>query len=276
MTKVFAICGSLGETSANRAALDVIQRALVDVGCTVVHDHDLAAIPPLNPDAVDGPVEAVVEFRHHIAEADAIVIAAPEYAGSLAGAVKNALDWVVGTGELYRKPVGILSAGTTGGPFAREVLARTLLFQGAHVVAQYGLAAPRTKSNQYGTIVDELTLQELRGFAHSVLTTVGMDDAALEDLSRRVAARVGVTRSQTAPASIAVHAPTAGALCGVCGVAMEAGRVYGDRGMRWLPDGQHRPIFLTFEVEHLKVVNWEGLPAQRCRRCHRIEMQIAD
>lgn len=191
---VLAICGSLGARSANRAALDVVEQALTAGGAHVVVDDALAEIPPLHPDLVDSPGDAVTRFRSAIAAADAVVIAAPEYAGSLAGTVKNALDWVVGSGELYGKPVGILSAGTTGGPFARQVLARTLLWQGAHLVAQLGLAAPRTKSSADGTISDAATLDALRALAASVLAGATADDGARALASERIAASLGVRR----------------------------------------------------------------------------------
>jgi NAD(P)H-dependent FMN reductase len=44
--------------------------------------------------------------------AHVVLVATPEYAGAVAGAVKNAFDWLVGSGEMYRKPVAVLSAGT--------------------------------------------------------------------------------------------------------------------------------------------------------------------
>lgn len=46
---VLAICGSLGDRSANRAALDVVEQALVAGGATVMVDGALAEIPPLRP-----------------------------------------------------------------------------------------------------------------------------------------------------------------------------------------------------------------------------------
>ncbi len=143
MVTILTICGSLGPNSAHQDALREVERCLSarPVIVTVTRDDSLADIPPLRPDQTDAPPEVVATFRAQIAGADAVIIAAPEYAGSLAGAIKNALDWVVGSGELYDKPVGILSAGTSGGPFARQVLAQTLVWQGAHVVAQLGIAA---------------------------------------------------------------------------------------------------------------------------------------
>lgn len=191
---VFAICGSLGAQSANRAVLDVIASALVTGGATVVVDESLPSIPPLDAGLVDAAGDEVGRFRRGIAEADAVVIAAPEYAGSLAGTVKNALDWVVGSGELYGKPVGIVSAGTTGGPFARQVLARTLLWQGALLVAQLGVAAPRTKSSADGSITDGPTVEALHAFARALLAGAAADDDSRSMASERIAASLGVHR----------------------------------------------------------------------------------
>jgi len=125
---VLTVCGSLGEASANRSLLNVVSRVLVKSGAQVTDDKLLESTPPLRPDLVDEPGDSVATFRQQIAAADAVIFAAPEYEGSLAGTIKNALDWVVGSGELYEKPVGMLSAGTSGGPMARQALVRTLLW----------------------------------------------------------------------------------------------------------------------------------------------------
>ncbi|MFO0592039.1 MAG: NADPH-dependent FMN reductase [Polyangiaceae bacterium] len=146
MTRVLLVCGSLQRVSANRAALDVARTAMSDNGIDVTAFDDLASIPPMNPDHGDAPGDAVLDFRARIGAADGVLIAAPEYAGAVAGVVKNALDWMVGSGDLYRKPVALLSAGTSGGVRARRDLVRTLCWQGAHVVASLGIAAPNTKS----------------------------------------------------------------------------------------------------------------------------------
>jgi len=60
----------------------------------------------------------------------------PEYAHSLAGSLKNALDWLVGSGELYGKPVAVLcwSPRQNGGVLGRQALEQTLRAQGATIV----------------------------------------------------------------------------------------------------------------------------------------------
>ena len=125
MVRVVLICGSLQRASTNQAALDVAGTALSSRGVEVSAFDGLGAIPPLNPDRVDEPGDAVLALRTQIGTADAVLIAAPEYAGAIAGVVKNALDWIVASGDLYGKPVAILSAGTSGGVFARIDLRRS-------------------------------------------------------------------------------------------------------------------------------------------------------
>ena len=66
----------------------------------------------------------------------------------MSGVLKNALDWLVGSGELYRKPVAVLSAATSGGLHARATTTRTLTWQGAHVIEELGIAGPRAKIDQ--------------------------------------------------------------------------------------------------------------------------------
>ncbi len=192
--RILTVCGSLGEASANRSLLDVVSRVLAQHDVHITDDTLLGTLPPMRSELVDAAGDAVTSFRRQIAEADGVIIAAPEYAGSLAGTVKNALDWVVGTGELYGKPIGILSAGTTGGPFARQVLARTLVWQGATIVAQLGVSAPRTKSDADGAISDEATIAALDSFADSVLRALRATADERATASERVVASLGVRR----------------------------------------------------------------------------------
>ena len=92
-------------------------------------------VPHFNPDLPEPQGGAVAELRAELAGADAVLVATPEYAHGMPGSLKNALDWIVGSGELYGKPVAILSAapGPERGANAREMLERTLSAQGAVV-----------------------------------------------------------------------------------------------------------------------------------------------
>lgn len=197
---VLLVCGSLQAMSANRAVLDIARRefsVLDDV--TISNAVDIGSIPAFNPDTQHEPPPAVVDLRAQIARSDAVLVATPEYAGSLPGALKNGLDWVVGSGELYAKPVAVISAGTSGGPYARQHLIRTLTWQGAHVVAQLGIAAPRAKSDSAGRIVDPETMDAVEGIARKLVRAVGMGADDRLELVRQVTADVGVEAEHIAP-----------------------------------------------------------------------------
>lgn len=191
MDRVLLVCGSLQRSSANRAALDVAQARLSASGVEVTTFGGLGAIPPLNPDREDDPGEAVLDLRSEIGAADAVLFAAPEYAGAVAGVLKNALDWVVGSGKLYGKPVALLSAGTSGGVFARRDLVRTLSWQGAHVVASLGIEAANAKSvrDSEGTrrMTDPKTLDEIGALASSLLASIAQSPSARFAAIKRLA-----------------------------------------------------------------------------------------
>ena len=65
-------------------------------GVEVVAIGGLDAIPPFCVELVDDAPGAVVAFPGAVESVDGLLVAAPEYAGGVAGAVKNALDWLVG------------------------------------------------------------------------------------------------------------------------------------------------------------------------------------
>jgi chromate reductase len=186
MARILTVCGSLQNRSANRAALDVVHAAARASGAVVDEYEQLEAV--------------VDEWRARVARADAVVIASPEYAGSLAGVVKNALDWVVGSGELYRTPVGLVSAGTSGGYHARRALVQTLTWQGAHVIASLGIDTPRAKSDANGIFTDPATIAELKSFADLLVLTANESDEARLDRVRAIVADAGVDPNHIAPA----------------------------------------------------------------------------
>jgi lactoylglutathione lyase len=99
--------------------------------------ESLGQLPYFNPEIdVEPAPEAVAELRAAIQAADGLLIATPEYAHEMPGVLKNALDWLVGSGELYAKPVAILSAAPSAGrgEYARRAVEQTLAAQGSRVV----------------------------------------------------------------------------------------------------------------------------------------------
>ena len=183
--RVVTLCGSLGPTSSNQAALDLAAAHVTSASSVAVESAGcLSAVPPFRPDEVDDPPEAVERLRRTLGAADGVLVAAPEYAAGVSGVVKNALDWMVGAGSLYHTPVAVLSAGTTGGPFAIEQLVRTLSWHGALVVSTLGIAAPIPKMHD-GRFVDPATIGAIGYWAGALVDAIGESwQAKIERVTR--------------------------------------------------------------------------------------------
>src|SRR3954467_11195962 len=94
--------------SSNSALLRAAA-ALAPEGVEVSLYGNLGELPLFNPDLDGADLEGigpapVLDFRAHLAGADAILIASPEYAHGVTGVLKNVLDWEVGSGEFTNKP----------------------------------------------------------------------------------------------------------------------------------------------------------------------------
>jgi chromate reductase, NAD(P)H dehydrogenase (quinone) len=80
------------------------------------------------------------------------LISTPEYAHGIPGALKNALDWLVGGNEFIDKPVTLLNASSRGA-FAQSFLIEILRTMSGRVV----LGAIRT----VGLVGREVTFEDL-------------------------------------------------------------------------------------------------------------------
>lgn len=107
---VLGISGSLRKASYNTALLRTAIE-LMPPGMSL-EIFDLSPLPMFNED-IEKPFPASVEnFRTRLAQADALLIATPEYNSSLTGALKNAIDWASRSPQppLKDKPVAIMGA----------------------------------------------------------------------------------------------------------------------------------------------------------------------
>jgi chromate reductase len=198
--RLLTVCGSLQARSANRAALEVASEVAVGAGAMVADFDGLAGIPPFDPDRAEESIGVIDEWRQRVDGADVVLVAAPEYAGAVAGSVKNAFDWLVGSGELYRKPVAVMSAGTSGGLHARRMMAQTLTWQGAYVVSELGIASPRTKSDASGHLNDEATLAAIANVTQVLLDAPALAADKLVELATAVVGSLDIDVVHVAPA----------------------------------------------------------------------------
>lgn len=132
--RVLCLSGSLRRRSANTAVLQAAQ-ILAPAGLELVLYDGLAALPPFNPDVelAAVPPEARV-LREAVGQADALLIACPEYAHGVPGVFKNLLDWLVGSLEFPGKPVALINASGRGSHHAQEALEEILRTMSARVL----------------------------------------------------------------------------------------------------------------------------------------------
>jgi chromate reductase len=137
--KVLGISGSLRRDSYNSALLRVAAERL-PAGVELVEYERLREIPPYDSDIEEEGVPAVVEqLRQAVRDADAVLIATPEYNHSLPGQLKNALDWVsrpAGKSALMGKPAAAIGASTGmfGAVWAQAEARKVLSALGGRVV----------------------------------------------------------------------------------------------------------------------------------------------
>jgi chromate reductase len=153
---ILLISGSTRHGSGNTAALRTVQAVAPD-GVTAQLYKGLAALPAFSPDEDERPPEPAADLRARIAAAGALLFCTPEYAGTLPGSLKNLLDWTVGGGEIYGKPVGWINVAVGGrGTGAEEHLAMVLRYVGAAAVepACVRIPVPREAVGPDGLIAD--------------------------------------------------------------------------------------------------------------------------
>lgn len=166
--RLVTICGSVRRDSINAAVLRVASVAAQARGAEVVEFEQLAAVPPCGGEE-EGP--AVAALRSAVASADGVVIVTPEYAHSVPGALKNALDWLVLSGELALRPVAVITASTTptGGLRAMCALVQTLLAQSAQVVALLPVPNAKLMLDEAGIVTHEPVRRRIDELVHTVL-----------------------------------------------------------------------------------------------------------
>lgn len=137
--RVLGISGSLRRDSYNTALLRAAAERL-PAGVELVPYEGLAEIPPYDADLEEaGTPAAVEELRAAIREADAVLLATPEYNHSIPGQLKNALDWVsrpAGQSALMGKPAAAVGASTGmfGAVWAQAEARKVLGVLGGRVV----------------------------------------------------------------------------------------------------------------------------------------------
>ena len=157
---ILGFAGSLRRGSYNksllRAAADLLPEDLT------LEIFDIDGIPAFNQDIEGDMSLKVKEFKSKVREADALLIATPEYNYSVPGVLKNAIDWAsrpYGDNPFDGKPAAIMSAsiGMLGGARAQYRLRQTFVFlnmypvNGPEVIVTFA----QDKFDENGNLVDD-------------------------------------------------------------------------------------------------------------------------
>jgi chromate reductase, NAD(P)H dehydrogenase (quinone) len=173
--RILAISGSLRARSANSAVVQAAAK-LAPPGMEVVLYRELGTLPHFNPDLeAAGPPAPVEALRRHIGRSQGLLICSPEYARGVPGAMKNALDWLVGSVEFPDMPVALINASPRS-TSADAQLRLTLATMSARLVEAASITLPLLGRNldADGIVADAALSGELR--------------AALEALAHAIAA----------------------------------------------------------------------------------------
>ena len=136
--RILGISGSLRRGSHNRKLIRAAS-VLLPPGAELVEWDGLADLPAFDEDLENTPPEAVRDFLTCVEDADALLIATPEYNSSLPGALKNAIDWAsrpFPDNVLRHKPCVVIGASTGlfGAVWAQAEVRKTLKASGAEVL----------------------------------------------------------------------------------------------------------------------------------------------
>jgi len=163
--QILAISGSLKATSTNSALLRAAE-AIAPAGMHFTFfDQQIGELPHFRPDLDEEgmtPPPAVAALRSLLAEADGVLISCPEYAHGVPGSFKNALDWIVSSGELSGKPVALLMASPSGAGHAWTALSPTLRVMEADLVFEASLVFARRHLDGDGRLADAGLEAEVR------------------------------------------------------------------------------------------------------------------
>lgn len=180
--RILAISGSLRTASSNTALLRAAAR-LAPEGVEVILYEGLASLPHFNPD-LDGldvgiAPPAVMDFRSQLDASDGVLISSPEYAHGVPGALKNAIDWVVSSGEIYEKLVALLNASMAA-THAYASLAETLTTADANVIeeASVRVGLPTNRIDEAGILADPKLSGALRAAVAALARAIELRRAA--------------------------------------------------------------------------------------------------
>jgi chromate reductase len=184
VTKILAISGSLRRLSYNRGLLRAAADHSPEDVEVEIYD-DLESLAPYNEDRENDRPETVEALMAKIREADALLLATPEFNTTLPGQLKHLVDWgsrpYGPDAALYGKPIAVIGASKTdyGAMWAQDTLRKAVGIAGARVSdTELTVARAHEKFDENSNLHDEETLEQLE----HVLRTLAEHHRALASI----------------------------------------------------------------------------------------------
>ncbi len=141
-----------------------------------IAEFPVSALPFFNPDqAAAEHLPTVRDYREALQHADAVLVCTPEYAYSIPGVLKNALDWAntpKGRSPLRGKAVGIASASIdrNGTVRAQMHLRQVFLSMGAVCIPEpeVYVTFAEDKFNPLGELTDSNARDQVRNLVEQL------------------------------------------------------------------------------------------------------------
>ena len=165
--KILTVSGSSRIQSSNARLLDALPDLFPEH--SIKRFQSLDQLPLFNADEDQHPWPAsVLDWRSSVALSNALIICTPEYLHNLPAVLKNALEWLKSSGELFHKPVLAMSftPHAPRGDKAMQSLLWSLQALEARVEAQVPLYQKELSFDDNGHIVEaeqrEMLLEALK------------------------------------------------------------------------------------------------------------------
>lgn len=169
MKTVLALIGSAATFSTSHKIIEFIKADSIDIFKITMYDR-LKSLPHFDPERsiMDVPAD-IASLRSSIHNADGVIISTPEYVFSIPSGLKNLIEWCVATTVFANKPLGIITASTSGlkGHEELQLIMRTLMATFTPDTTLL-IQGNKGKVDTQGNIIDPNTRERLRKFIKSL------------------------------------------------------------------------------------------------------------
>jgi FMN reductase len=171
MVRIVGIAGSLRPGSYSHLALDVARQRVKALGAEV----EILDLRQMNLPFCDGGDEYpdypdVKRLQEAVSAADGLILATPEYHGSISGVLKNTLD-LLGFDELSGKVTGMISV-LGGQPNSNALNDLRVIMRWVHgwvIPEQVAIGSAWKAFSPEGKLLDEKLSQRFDQFAQSLV-----------------------------------------------------------------------------------------------------------